>query len=31
MWNVSNYQELQYLLGVNHVGSVWKKGVQVVG
>lgn len=31
MWNVSNYQELQYLFGVNHVGSVWKKGVQVVG
>jgi imidazolonepropionase len=30
MWNVSNYQELQYLFGVNHVGSVWKKGVQVV-
>ena len=31
MWNVSNYQELQYLFGVNHVGSVWKKGMQVVG
>ena len=31
MWNVSNYQELQYLFGVNHVGSVWKKGVRVVG
>lgn len=31
MWNVSNYQELQYLFGVNHVKSVWKKGVQVVG
>ncbi|MET0786137.1 MAG: imidazolonepropionase [Paenisporosarcina sp.] len=31
MWNISNYQELQYLFGVNHVGSVWKKGVQVVG
>lgn len=31
MWNVSNYQELQYLFGVNHVGSVWKKGIQVVG
>ena len=31
MWNVSNYQELQYLFGVNHVDSVWKKGVQVVG
>ena len=31
MWNVSNYQELQYLFGVNHVNIVWKKGVQVVG
>jgi len=31
MWNVTNYQELQYLFGVNHVGSVWKKGMQVVG
>ncbi|WP_075620223.1 imidazolonepropionase [Paenisporosarcina indica] len=31
MWNVSSYQELQYLFGVNHVGSVWKKGVKVVG
>lgn len=31
MWNVSNYQELQYLFGVNHVHSVWKKGLQVVG
>lgn len=31
MWNISNYQELQYLFGVNHVQSVWKKGVQVVG
>ena len=31
MWKVSNYQELQYLFGVNHVDSVWKKGVQVVG
>ncbi|MBE3102634.1 MAG: imidazolonepropionase, partial [Bacilli bacterium] len=31
LWNVSNYQELQYLFGVNHVGSVWKKGVRVVG
>ena len=31
MWNVSNYQELQYLFGVNHVRSVWKKGIQVVG
>lgn len=31
MWNVSSYQELQYLFGVNHVGSVWKKGIRVVG
>ncbi|KAA0955374.1 imidazolonepropionase [Sporosarcina sp. ANT_H38] len=31
MWNVSSYQELQYLFGVNHVGAVWKKGIQVVG
>lgn len=31
MWNVSNYQELQYLFGVNHVDRVWKIGVQVVG
>ncbi|WP_017380986.1 imidazolonepropionase [Paenisporosarcina sp. TG-14] len=31
MWKVSNYQELQYLFGVNHVSCVWKKGVQVVG
>lgn len=30
LWNVKNYQELQYLFGVNHVKSVWKKGVQVV-
>ncbi|MFS0690116.1 imidazolonepropionase [Sporosarcina sp. 179-K 8C2 HS] len=31
MWNISNYQELQYLFGVNHVDKVWKKGEQVVG
>lgn len=31
LWNVKNYQELQYLFGVNHVKSVWKKGVKVVG
>ena len=31
LWNVSNYQELQYLFGVNHVGAVWKKGRKVVG
>lgn len=30
LWNVENYQALQYLFGVNHVKSVWKKGVQVV-
>ncbi|MFF2588927.1 imidazolonepropionase [Peribacillus butanolivorans] len=30
LWNVENYQELQYLFGVNHVKSVWKKGLQVV-
>lgn len=31
LWNVKNYQELQYLFGVNHVNTVWKKGVKVVG
>ena len=31
LWNVKNYQELQYLFGVNHVKSVWKQGVKVVG
>lgn len=31
MWNISNYQELQYLFGVNHVDKVWKKGKLVVG
>ena len=31
LWNVSNYQELQYLFGVNHVRTVWKKGRKVVG
>lgn len=30
MWNVKNYQELQYLFGVNHVKTVWKKGIKVV-
>lgn len=30
LWDVKNYQELQYLFGVNHVKSVWKKGIQVV-
>jgi imidazolonepropionase len=30
LWNVNNYQELQYLFGVNHVKAVWKKGVKVV-
>lgn len=31
MWDIGNYQELQYLFGVNHVNKVWKKGVRVVG
>lgn len=31
LWNVKNYQELQYLFGVNHVKAVWKKGIKVVG
>ncbi|WP_144510338.1 imidazolonepropionase [Bacillus sp. FJAT-22090] len=31
LWNVKNYQELQYLFGVNHVKAVWKNGVKVVG
>ncbi len=31
LWDISNYQELQYLFGVNHVKVVWKKGVKVVG
>ncbi|WP_210471184.1 imidazolonepropionase [Sporosarcina sp. 6E9] len=31
LWSISNYQELQYLFGVNHVQTVWKKGVKVVG
>lgn len=31
MWDIGNYQELQYLFGVNHVDKVWKKGVRVVG
>ena len=30
LWNVNNYQELQYLFGVNHVGAVWKKGEKVI-
>lgn len=30
LWNTKSYQELQYLFGVNHVKSVWKKGVKVV-
>lgn len=30
MWKVDSYQELQYLFGVNHVDSVWKKGEKVV-
>ncbi|GEL05369.1 imidazolonepropionase [Rummeliibacillus stabekisii] len=31
LWDVENYQKLQYLFGVNHVEQVWKKGIQVVG
>ena len=31
LWDISNYQELQYLFGVNHVKAVWKKGEKVVG
>ncbi|WP_102694179.1 imidazolonepropionase [Rummeliibacillus pycnus] len=31
LWNVENYQKLQYLFGVNHVQKVWKKGVKVIG
>lgn len=30
LWKTKSYQELQYLFGVNHVKSVWKKGVKVV-
>ncbi|MDN4492508.1 imidazolonepropionase [Ureibacillus aquaedulcis] len=30
LWNTKSYQELQYLFGVNHVKSVWKKGIKVV-
>lgn len=30
VWNVKDYRELQYLFGVNHVKTVWKKGEQVV-
>ncbi|MCP1146768.1 imidazolonepropionase [Lysinibacillus endophyticus] len=30
LWNTKNYQELQYLFGVNHVKAVWKKGIKVV-
>lgn len=29
-WNVTDYRQLQYLFGVNHVKDVWKKGVRVV-
>lgn len=31
LWEIENYQKLQYLFGVNHVGKVWKRGIQVVG
>jgi imidazolonepropionase len=30
MWDIENYQKLQYFFGVNHVKSVWKKGIRVV-
>ena len=30
MWDIQNYQELQYLFGVNHVMNVWKKGKLVI-
>lgn len=30
MWNAKNYQEIQYFFGVNHVHTVWKKGIKVV-
>lgn len=30
LWNVEDYRQLQYIFGVNHVKTVWKKGVQVV-
>lgn len=31
IWNVSNYQKLHYMFGVNHVHQVWKNGLKVVG
>lgn len=31
LWGIENYQKLQYLFGVNHVQTVWKKGEKVVG
>ena len=31
IWNVSNYQKLHYMFGVNHVHQVWKNGMKVVG
>lgn len=30
LWDVSSYEELQYLFGVNHVKSVWKSGRKIV-
>lgn len=30
LWKIGSYQELQYLFGVNHTHSVWKKGELVV-
>ncbi|MEO4054407.1 imidazolonepropionase [Solibacillus sp. CAU 1738] len=31
IWDVSNYQKMHYVFGVNHVEQVWKKGAKVVG
>ena len=31
LWDIESYQKLQYLFGVNHVQTVWKKGEKVVG
>ena len=30
LWDVSSYRELQYLFGINHVHSVWKRGELLV-
>lgn len=31
LWDVHNHQKLHYIFGVNHVKTVWKNGVKVVG